>query len=77
MWKNIVELDMVHMTIQRMRIAYWMPNPRNTLRKFNVYCFSIATMVARKHLMFIIHTLSVLFILRVTTASYVQQQTAI
>jgi len=75
MWQNIVELDMLHMTIQRMRIACWTPKPRNTLRKCNVYCFSTATIVERKRLTSRHNTVPILFILSVITANYVQQQT--
>jgi hypothetical protein len=32
MWKNIVERDRLRVTIWRMRIAYWTPKAKNTLR---------------------------------------------
>ena len=50
MRKNIVEPDRPRMTIWRMRMAYWIPKATNThtLRICNTYCFSTATMVARR-----------------------------
>jgi len=50
MWKNIVQLDRPHVTIWRMRIAYRIHKATNTLGMCKTYCFSTATMIARKHL---------------------------
>ena len=47
MWKNIVQVDR---TTWRMRIACWVPKTTNTLRICNTYCYSTASIVARKRL---------------------------
>jgi len=49
-WKNIVEPGRPHMTIWRMRIAWWIPMATNTLRICNTYCFSTTTVAMRKRL---------------------------
>jgi len=46
--KNIIERCRPHMTIWRMRIAFWIPKATNTLRILNTYSFPSTTMVARK-----------------------------
>jgi len=50
MWKNSVESGSPHMTIQRMRIACWIPKAINTLIICNTYCLSTARIVARAYL---------------------------
>jgi len=50
MWKNIVDPDRSQMIIQRMRISCWIIKATKTLRICNNYCFSTATMVARRRL---------------------------
>ena len=57
MWKNIVELDKPQMTIWGMRIACWLPKATNTLKKYNTYYFSTATMVAQTGLGVTLHVL--------------------
>ena len=55
MWKNTVEPNRPHVTIGRMRIAYWVSKSANThthththtLRICNTYSFSTATMVIK------------------------------
>ena len=48
--------------IRRLRIACWILKATDTLKIFNTYCFSTATMVARTRLIFtFIHALPVLF----------------
>jgi hypothetical protein len=50
MWKNVVEPDRPQKTIRHMRIACWILKAAKTLSIYDTYYFSIATMVARKHL---------------------------
>jgi len=38
------------MTVWRMRITYWITKATHSLTVCNTYCFSTATMVARKRL---------------------------
>ena len=50
-WENIVEPGGPQRTICRKSIACWIPKATNThLEYVNTYCFSTATMVARKRL---------------------------
>jgi len=51
------------MTIQSMRIAYWIPEATNTHRLCNTYCFSTTTMVGRTRLNVIrsLHLLLIIF----------------
>jgi len=55
MWKNIVELGRPRMTVRPMRITCWIPKATNALRICNSYCFSTATVVARKRLIVPLH----------------------
>ena len=48
MWKIIAEPGRLPMTILGKRITCWLPKVTNTLRRYNNYCFSIGTLVARK-----------------------------
>ena len=48
MWKNIVESDRIQITIWRMRVMCWITRNKYILRICNTYCFSTATMAARK-----------------------------
>jgi len=51
MWKNkIVERRRPQMTIWWMRVACWITKATHTLRMCITYCFSTATMVARRRL---------------------------
>jgi len=47
MWKNMVEAGRTHSIIRRIRFACWKTKATNTLRIFNTYCFSAATVVTR------------------------------
>ena len=59
MWKTMVEPDRPLMAIRRMRFACWMTKTTDTLKIFNTYCFSTATIVSRTRLSvtWYIHTL--------------------
>jgi hypothetical protein len=50
MWQYVVEPGRPQITMWHMRVACWVPKPKNTFQMCTMYCYFTATIVVRTHL---------------------------